>query len=294
MEDNEIYSIALKNALDEMRNVCPDIQHAFIYNENGEIIAGDASIPQKTMVRVVDAFDDILERAEAIGGIEAITLNGSMGTVKLYHFNGHHLVMVYSAKADVGYVETVARVLIPTVLKVLEKISPTPLKNTVHPPSPAPQPEPETETLKPEKPNEEFAEKQVEELTPEPEKTGEKEGKFEPEAKPVLAPETSEGPLSFDPPAVQLIVENIGGLLVPSDTVRIDSETISSWENTFEGKRIEYVEIETFDGKTARYKVKPIKDSKYSGKGVVQIPEKAQLTLEIKRGELVRAKPVIE
>jgi hypothetical protein len=89
-------------------------------------------------------------------------------------------------------------------------------------------------------------------------------------------------------------VENLGGLLVPSDTVRIDSEILSQWEKLYEDKKIEEVEIETFDGKTTRCKVKPIKDSKYEGKGVIQMPEKVQLSLEIKKGELVRAKPIIQ
>ena len=275
---NEIYTTALNNVLDEMRKVCPDIQHAFIYNENGELIAGETETPQKVTNRIINAFDEILERAEAIGGVEAITLNGSMGTVKLHHFNRHYLVAVYSAKAEVGYVDTVVGVLVPTVLKVLEKLSPTPLKNVA---------EPESEPLGLEKPQEEgLAEKPAEEFPA-------KESK--PEAEPAFTPEKlKELSSSLEVPAVQLIVENIGGFLVPSDTVRVDSETLSNWESAFEGKKIEYVEIETFDGKTARYKVKPIKDSKYAGKGVVQIPEKAQLTLEIKKGELVKVKPVIE
>jgi len=277
MDSNEIYTTALNNALDEMRKVCPDIQHAFIYNENGELIAGDTETPQKVTTRVIDAFDDILERAEAIGGVEAITINGDMGTVKLYHFNEHYLVAVYSAKAEVGYIDTIVRVLVPTVLKVLEKLSPTPLKNVA---------EPKPKPLGLEKPQEgELTEKPVEKLPAE----------SKPEAEPSLAYEKlQEPPSPLEVPAVQLIVENIGGLLVPSDTVRVDSETLSSWENAFEGEKIEYVEIETFDGKTARYKVKPIKDSKYTGKGVVQIPEKVQLALEIKKGELVKVKPVIE
>jgi len=279
MDYNEIYATALKNTLEEMLNVCPDIQHAFVYNENGEVIAGDTGTPQNIMVRAINAFDGIFERAEAIGGVKAITLNGNMGTVKLYHFNGHYFVIVYSAKADVGYVDTIVRVLVPTVLKVLEKVSPTPLKNMVS--SPTLTPRTEVEPPEPEKPAEKLIMEQ-------------KEEEYKPEVK--LTPtieQTSEPSFSFVP-AVQLIVENIGGLLVPSDTVRVDGETLSNWENTFEGKKIEYVEIETFDGKTARYKVKPIKDSKYVGKGVVQIPEKAQLALEIKKGELVKVKPVIE
>lgn len=271
MDYSEIYTTALKNAIEEMRNVCPDIQHAFIYDEKGEIIAGDPDTPQKVMTHVVDAFGDIFERADAIGGVEAVTLNGSNGTVKLHHFSGHYLVMVYPAKADVSYVDAVVRVLIPTILKVLEKVSPTPLKNVIPPTPIVHEPEPETE---------EFT-------------AGTEEYKLK--TSPTPAPESFQEPSpSFEVPAVQLIVENIGGLLVPSDTVRIDGETLSNWESTFEGKKIEYVEIETFDGKTARYKVKPIKDSKYAGKGVVQIPEKAQLALEIKKGELVRVKPIIE
>jgi len=216
MDSNEIYTTALNNALDEMRKVCPDIQHAFIYNENGELIAGDTETPQKVTTRVIDAFDDILERAEAIGGVEAITINGDMGTVKLYHFNEHYLVAVYSAKAEVGYVDTIVRVLVPTVLKVLEKLSPTPLKNVA---------EPKPEPLGLEKPQEgELTEKPVEKLPAE----------SKPEAEPSLASEKlQEPPSPLEVPAVQLIVENIGGLLVPSDTVRVDSETLSSWENAF-------------------------------------------------------------
>ncbi len=273
--ENNVYAIALQNALDEMRNNCPDIQHAFIFKDTDEVIAGDAETPQKVIVRVLDAFNGIFNRAKAIGGIEAVTLKCGGGTVTLHSFGEHHLVMVTSAKADLNYINTLTRVLIPTVLKLLEKISPTPLKNKPSPQKPEPTAIPtptatveETEAL--------------EELAEEPaiEKPVEEELKME-----IPSLETS---------ATQLIVENIGGLLVPSDTVRIDSETLNQWEKMFEGKKIEYVEIETFDGKTTKCKVKPIKDSKYSGKGIVQIPEKMQLTLEIKKGELVRVKPIIE
>jgi predicted regulator of Ras-like GTPase activity (Roadblock/LC7/MglB family) len=278
MMENDVYAIALQNALNEMRNNCPDIQHAFIFKETGEIIAGDAETPQKLIVRVLDAFNGIFSRAKAIGGIEAVTLKCGGGTVTLHSFGEHHLVMVTSAKADLNYINTLTRVLIPTVLKLLEKISPTPLKNI---PTPSPPQTPKLTAIPTSTPlaeEKETLEEPVEEQA------------FQ---KPVEEELKTEMP-SFEAPATQLIVENIGGLLVPSDTVRIDNETLTQWENMFEGKKIEYVEIETFDGKTTKCKVKPIKDSKYFGKGIVQIPEKMQLTLEIKKGELVRVKPIIE
>ncbi|MDI6805126.1 MAG: hypothetical protein QMD20_00500 [Candidatus Bathyarchaeia archaeon] len=248
--NNEVYAFALKNTLNEIRNVCPDITHTFMFTEDGEILAADENTHEKTIIQVIDAFDGILEKAEKIGGVEGITLEGSKGRVNVSCIKDIYFATVTSRKADINYVNTVTRVLIPTVLKLLEKIYPTPLKNTPPPPK------------------------------IEPEKT----------EKPPIEPE----PLLSELPVNQLIVENLGGLLVPSDTVRIDNEILSQWEKLYEDRKIEEVEIETFNGKTTRCKVKPIKDSKYEGKGVIQMPEKVQLALEIKKGELVRAKPVIQ
>ncbi len=99
--------------------------------------------------------------------------------------------------------------------------------------------------------------------------------------------------LLLETPANQLIVENLGGLLVPSDTVRIDNQILTQWEEQCEGKEIEGVQLETFDGKTIQCKVKPIKDAKQEGKGVIQVPEKIRQELEIKKGELVKVRPIL-
>jgi len=276
--DNEVYTFALKNALNEIRNVCPDITNTFMFREDGEIIVGDENTPEKTMVHVVDAFDGIFEKADAIGGVECITIEGSNGRVSVSWLNDLYFVTVTSRKADMNYVNTVTRVLIPTVLRLLEKICPTPLKSN----------SPLTETKHQSKiPMDEELEK------PEPVAESVEETVME-EPKETVEAETKHEPLLPEPPVNQLIVENIGGLLVPSDTVRIDSEILSQWEELYEGRKIEEVEIGTFDGKTMRCKVKIIKDSKYEGKGMIQMPEKVQLALEIKKGELVRAKPIIE
>jgi len=271
---NDEYTSALKNALNEIRKVCPGINNSFMFRENGEIVAGDENTPEKTMTRVVDSFDGILEKAEAIGGFDGITLEASKGKVSVSCISDFYLVTVTSKKADMNYVNTVTRVLIPTILRLLEKICPTPLKSN----------SPLTKTKHKLKiPMDEELEK------PEPVEETVME-----EPKETVETETKHEPLLPEPPVNQLIVENLGGLLVPSDTVRIDSEILSQWEELYEGRKIEEVEIGTFDGKTMRCKVKTIKDSKYEGKGIIQIPEKIQLALEIKKGELVRAKPIIE
>jgi len=126
--DNEVYTFGLKNALNELRNVCPDITNTFMFRADGEIIVGDENMPEKTMLHVVDAFDGIFEKADAIGGVECITIEGSNGRVGVSLLNDLYFVTVTSKKADMGYVNAVTRVLIPTVLRLMEKICSTPLK----------------------------------------------------------------------------------------------------------------------------------------------------------------------
>jgi len=266
MDNEDAYSFALKNALNEIQNLCPDVKNLFMFKEDGSIVATNYNTTEKTVVRFVDSLDCIMEKAATVGEIAGILFEYGDGRASLSHMNDLYLVTVTTKNADINYVNTVTRVLIPTVLKLLENVTPAPFKNT--PPSPI---------VKDESPSEEPAkEDAVEEPQP-----------AQPlEVKPQWVPP--------EVPVNQLIVENIGGLLVASDTVRVDSDMISEWEKTFDGKKIEEVEIETFDGKTVRSKVKPIKDTKYIGKGLVQMPEKIQLALEIRKGELVRVKPVVE
>jgi hypothetical protein len=272
--DTDVYSFALKNALNEIHNICPDIKSAFIFREDGKIVAGDDSTAENTVVRVIDAFDGVFEKADALGGVESINLDSSRGRLSVSCLNDLYLVTVTTRKADMNYVNTVTRVLIPTVLKLIEKISPAPLNSNLS----EPEMEPEmTEERRSEELVQTYAEEAAGKKPPEPMQTEMKTDAMLPE-----------------PPVNQFIVENIGGLLVPSDTVRIDDEIISQWNELYPDMKIIEVEIGTFGGKMTRCKIKPIKESKYEGKGLIQMPDKIQFTLEIKKGELVRVKPVVE
>jgi hypothetical protein len=276
--DSEVYSFALKNTLAEIQNICPDIKSAFMFKQDGEILATDANTPEKTVVRVIDAFDGIMEKADSIGGIEGIALDGVKGRMNVSHMKDFYFVTVTSKKADMNYVNTVTRVLIPTILKLLEKIGSASLRSDL------PRPE-----IRHEIPAVRRFERHVEEPLEEPVE--------EPVAKEVrkpIEPEAKPEPLLPEPPVNQFIVENIGGLLVPSDTARIDADIIVQWDELYPDRKITDIDVETFGGKSVRCKVKPIKDSKYEGKGIIQMPDKIQLSLEIKKGELVRVKPVVE
>ena len=268
--DNEVYSFALKNTLNEIRNVCPEVSSAFIFKEDGEIVAQDESTPEKTIVRAVDAFDGVLEKANAIGGVESITLLGNKGRANVSCINDLYLVTITSKKADEKYVSTLTHVLVPTVLKLVEKIHLASTETN----SP-------TSKIEPEFSDDEQFEENMEDPTQEPII---KETENAKESEPILP----------EPPVNQLLVENLGGLLVPSDTVRIDTAVIAQWKELYGDTRIEEVDIEAFNGKTTRCKFRSVKDSKYEGKGIIRMPEKIQLSLEIKKGELVKVKPVVD
>jgi len=269
---NEVYAFALKNTLNEIKNVCPDVSNTFIFKDN-KLVAKDETTTEENIKHTINAFEAITERADAIGGLEAVTFQGSNGRISIFCQNEFYLTTVASKEADENYVKTLTRVLIPTVIKLVDKIHPATADDdtqaTVNP-----EPAAETETS---------------EVTDDTEDC-EKDLPVEEEP----APEINTEPYLPEPPVTQFIVENLGGLLVPSDTVRIDNAVIAQWNDLYGDKKIEQVDLESLNGRTTRCKFKPIKDSKSTGKGIIQMPEKIQLTLETAKGELVMAKPVIE
>jgi hypothetical protein len=301
---NEVYALALKSTLQEIQNACPDVTSNFIFKD-GEIIAKTKNTEEETATQTINAFNDITERADVIGGLEAVTIQGAEGKVNIAAMNDFYLTTVSSKEADEKYVNTLTRVLIPIVIKLVEEIQSASEENetitnydeaptTVEPEpvedevteeiayEPAYEPADEvdeandTENEQPEEPEEETA---APELYEEPE--------------PVEL-EVYDDPLLPEPPATQLMVENLGGLLVPSDTVRIGQEVIAQWKELYSDKKINEVEVEALNGKSTRCKFKQIKKSKDSGKGIIKMPEKIQLTLETASGELVTVKPIVE
>lgn len=259
--NNEAYAFALQNALTEIRNVCPDVQTSFLFDKDATVIAGDAETPEATVERVVGSLEGILEKADTIGGLNSLVIEGSKGNAHVSCVNDMYLTMITSKKADMKYLETVARVLIPTVVKLLDSLGPAPLRHT----------RPSHALSKPD------LEKDLEDELDE-EETGDDEEESMPE---------------LELPSNQLIVESFSGLLVRGDTVQISEDIMSQWEEFLDGKAINLVEIEAFNGQTRQCKVKTLDGSKLENKAVIRIPEKVCQTLDIKKGELVRVKPAI-
>jgi len=256
---DEIYAFALKNTLNEIKNACPTIMQAFIFTENAETIAADETADDATLHSAVNAIKAITQRAGTVGGIDAITFHSANGKTHITRMGNFYLAIIISRETDENYVNSLTQVLVPVVLKLVAKIHNASTGDAAF-----------------------IMEK------PEAAESSEKE----PPSKETTAAEPEL--LIPKPPVNQLIIETLNGILAPSDTVRIDNTIITQWRKLYPNKRIEKVEAEALNGKTTRCKIKPIKDSKHEGKGAIQMPEKIQLALQTKKGELVMVKPVIE
>jgi hypothetical protein len=303
---NEVYAFALKSTLDEIQDACPDVTSNFIFKD-GKLVAKDKNTEEENATQTIEAFDAITERADIIGEVETITIQTAQGKVNIATTNDFHLATVSSNEADEKYVNTLTRILIPIVIKLVEKIQPASTDNeTITLDQPEPETEEEAEAAEEtyedkEETSDEPTEETVDEAEEaeneqtyginEEEETAPPEPYKEPEQP---EPEIDDEPLLPEPPVTQLIVENLGGLLVPSDTVRVDQAVIKHWNELFGDDKINEVEVEALNGKTTRCKFRQIKKSKDTGKGIIKMPEKIQLTLEITAGELVTVKPVIE
>jgi len=292
---DEVLGFALKSTMQELQNVCPDITGNFIFKE-GNILAKDDNTNEETASQTVDAFYKITEHASIIGGIDAVSIEGVKGKVNIASLKDFHLTTVSSKKADEKYVNTLTRVLIPIVIKLAQEIQSCSTANeTIRSDDDA------IETIEPELLENEITKEIVEELEPEdteniqPEELNEEYmiPKLQKENEPAEV-EVDNEPLIPEPPVLQLMVENLTGFRVGSDTVRVDQEVIAQWNELYSDKKINEVEIEALNGKTTQCKFKKIKKSKDEGKGIVKMPEKIQVSLEIAAGELVTVKPIVE
>ena len=259
--NEEVYAIALKSAITEIQNVCEGIEWSFIFTKDGTIISGnDDKTIGPEITKTASSFQSLTEKAGAVGGLDQLLINGNKGKVHVSSIDNMYLVSGTSKQADIAYIRSITSVVFPTIKQVMESINssignvdPTPLK-------PLPSKPIKEEEKKPAEPEE-------------VEKTKKVKG-------------------SPSVPSQQLIVEKLGGLLVRADTVQVDSEVLKRWSAILGTKKVNEVEIEAFGGKMAQCKVKTINDRKLEGRGFIRIPDKTCRMLEIKKGELVRVKPI--
>lgn len=269
--NDELYAFALRNTLTEIRSACPDVSHTFIFRDDGKLVVQDDETDERTATRAAYTFKELHKRADTIGGLESATFYGDNNRVNVIRINDLYLAMIASKETDEKQSVMFARIAVPSVLRITEKIS----------------------NFSQEENSIEKSDLSETTNTNVKEDTSIQEEEFTVvEAEPLDEPEHE--PFLPDPPVTQFMVENLGGLLVAQDTVRIDKAVIQQWTDLYEDKEITEVDLETLNGQTTRCKFKPVKNSKQEGKGIIQLPQKVQETIQTSKGELVMVKPVIQ
>jgi len=294
----EAHSFAIKCALNEIQKASPGLTGNFAFKDE-EIISKDNSLNEEDAIQTAKTVQDIIKKAKPVGELETIKIQSAKGKVSITNVADFYVTSIFSQEADEQNATTLTRTIIPIVAKIVEEIQPaSPNIETAitiqHEPT-------EDETV--EKTFPKIENKDEEQIDREKEATSYSEEGATPyseeEATPYSEEELSvqeidDEPILPEPPVTQLIVEHLGGLLIPSDTVRIDQEVIDQWNDLYGDKEIKEVELEALNGKTTRCKFKEIKKSKDMGRGIVKMPQKIQLALETTEGELVTVKPVVE
>lgn len=297
--NEEIYNAALRNALIGIKDAMADLNWSFILMNDGTVITGDDSSVDPAIAKAASSFQTLAEKATVIGGLDNMLLNGEKCKVYVSSVNDMYLIAGLTKNADLIYFRTITRAVLPTVLKVLDSVTtslataPTPLKPTpIMPISPSRTSEPIlTKHTMPELAVEEEQAEETEK-TPEVEQTEEPEEATELDPE-LQIPEKEEIPKQpQEIPSQQLIVDRFSGLMVKSDTVQLDAEILKRWSEELDVENVGEVDVETFSGRTVRCKTKVINDPKLEGRGLIRIPEKTCQTLDVRRGELVRVRPV--
>jgi hypothetical protein len=263
----EANSNVLQTIIDEFKNLSPETTNALIFTNNGQTIANTKTTSEEQTKKFLTDFSSIAQHAETIGGIENLTIQAADSLLNITAMNTLYLATVSSRAANQEILKSLAHVLVPTFVNLVEQVASQVKENQL-------QQSVQTE------------EEQIEETVLPVED--------EPTIEPIPEPQPPYEPFLPKAPINQFMVEKIGGLLVQADTVRIDSNVIAKWSDLYEGKQITMVNIEALDGKKTSCKFKPIKEAKAGAKGIIQVPEKILQTLQTEKGKLVMVKPIIE
>jgi predicted regulator of Ras-like GTPase activity (Roadblock/LC7/MglB family) len=296
----EVYNIALRNALSGIKGSIADLNWSFILTNDGTVVTSDDNPVDPNMTKAASSLQSLAEKANTIGGLDNVLINGEKNKIYVSSINDMYLVAGLDKSADLVYFRTITSAVLPTVLKVLDSVTssltddPTPFKRT--PAFSFPPASPKSELLEPtpSEPVENQEQALEENVTAEVEEVEEAE-ETEEMQKPALdtVDEVDADKQPQELPSQQLIVDRFGGFMVKSDTVQLDAEILKRWSDELNVENVNEVDVETFSGKAVRCKTKVISDAKLEGRGLIRIPEKACQSLDVRRGELVRVKPVV-
>jgi hypothetical protein len=254
--NREPYAIALDTALTEIQKAYPGIHHSFLFTNTGSMVSKDPETDEETVDNVLEAFEELKEKAEAIGGLKNFSATTENGKLIISSLDDMYLVLATTEEADDNQIHSIKDVILPIILKSVEQISSTHLQTL-----------PETEQEE----TEEDTEEELEETEEEPEEEASPEKEL----------------------VVDVLTGFFAGDSVQVDAETLIEWTN---EASGKGKTkvpIDHVRVETFAGNSTLCKVKEISDGRLKRKSKVRVPEKICNTLALRKGDKVKVKPLL-
>jgi predicted regulator of Ras-like GTPase activity (Roadblock/LC7/MglB family) len=291
----------LQTVVDEYSNLSPQTTNVFIFRKHGETIAANQATTEDQTKPAIANFADLAAKTELIGNLESLTINGVSEQLIISTIDDLYLATVSSKKANLKTLRSLSQVLIPTIVRLIDQQNFDKSEEVPQTFQAFPEEEPVEESVVSQEEltvdstfdSDEAEISQTLQNLPEEEAIEESVmSQEESNMDSDFEPESSMEPALPKPPINQLMIEKIKGMLVASDTVRVDSEVIEGWTELYGDKAL-LVNIQTLDGKTTTCKFKPAKESKSNAKGIIQIPEKILQTLQASKGQLVMVSPEI-
>ena len=117
------YAVALSNALTEIQTAYPDINHSFIFTYDNTIINQDPKIDQRTMNRIMVSFEELKEKTKPIGDIQNFQFSTKTGNFTLFAVKDMYIVFETSENVDKNQIYAIRKVILPTILKVVDAIA---------------------------------------------------------------------------------------------------------------------------------------------------------------------------
>ncbi len=275
--DTETSTLAFNTAINEIKNTCPGIASIFILDENKQVLSQDENTTEEVVDCTANSLAILKKTASIAGEVEAFTCAGSNRNINFTRYENNYCVIVSSKETDERTLTMLARVMVPSMLKLAHEVI--------------------------------VSRKEVSAATPtgnlEPSQASATSPTVESSPTMTVTPVSTSIPTQTIPqmpilnlPISEFKVENLSGInIIYSDpeTVYVDRALLGEWKELYGNRHIEKAMVESPDtSKKYRCRFQPIKSQKLEGKNVILVPDRIQKKLEIKKGATIRIRPVVE
>lgn len=120
--NREPYAISLNSALTEIKKAYPGILHSFLFTNNGLIVAKDLETNEEVIQNILESFDDLKEKTKTIGNIKNFNVTGKNGKLFVSNVDDMYLVFATSENIDESQINSITKIIIPTILKTVETL----------------------------------------------------------------------------------------------------------------------------------------------------------------------------